>query len=192
MSHPHAASNPTASAVAPGRDARWFEEEVLPHEPGLRAFLRAKFPRVADLDDLVQEAYARLFRARENGKVTNVRAFLYSTARNTGVDQLRREMVSRIDAVADLEQLPVQGERANVADAVARDQELELLRDAVAALPERCRQVLTLRKIEGLGYAEIGRRLGISESTVSAQVQFGMLKVQRYFIERGLIPEDRR
>ena len=68
---------PTHSAESPGHGlARWFAEEVQPHEPALRAYLRARFPAVGDHDDLVQETYARLLRAREQGRLTYAKAFL--------------------------------------------------------------------------------------------------------------------
>ncbi|MSU23495.1 MAG: RNA polymerase subunit sigma-24, partial [Opitutus sp.] len=56
---------------------RWFAEEVLPHEPALRAWLRARFPVVTDADDLVQEAYARLMQAHATGPIACPRAFLF-------------------------------------------------------------------------------------------------------------------
>lgn len=49
--------------------ARWFATEVHPHEPALRSYLRAHFPTLRDIDDLVQEAYARVIQARHNGRV---------------------------------------------------------------------------------------------------------------------------
>ena len=44
---------------------RWVAEEVQPHEPALRAGLQARFPALGGADDVVQEAYARLLRVRE-------------------------------------------------------------------------------------------------------------------------------
>ena len=41
-------------------DAIWFAEHVLPHEPMLRAWLRARFPEIGEFDDIVQDAFARL------------------------------------------------------------------------------------------------------------------------------------
>ena len=61
-------------------NTRWFAEEVQPHEPSLRSYLRAVFPSFPDVDDLVQESYARLIRARETGRVGYAKAFLYTTA----------------------------------------------------------------------------------------------------------------
>src|SRR5258706_7278593 len=48
------------SAVSPSNLSRWFAEEVQPHESSLRSYLRAVFPLLPDIDDLVQESYARL------------------------------------------------------------------------------------------------------------------------------------
>lgn len=65
---------------------RWFVEEVQPHESSLRSYLRCMFPSLPDIDDLVQESYARLIRAREAGRVSYVKAFPFTTARNAALD----------------------------------------------------------------------------------------------------------
>jgi RNA polymerase sigma factor (sigma-70 family) len=49
---------------------------------------------------------------------------------------------------------------------VSAEQEMTLLVEAVERLPERCRQVFTLRKVYGFTQKEIATRLGISENTV--------------------------
>lgn len=76
---------------------RWFSEHVLPHEPMLRAWLRQRFERQVDIDDIVQEAYVRIVRARETSAFTAPKAFLFATARNLALDRLRRHEVSRTD-----------------------------------------------------------------------------------------------
>ena len=48
-------------------------------------------------------------------------------------------------------------------------QELRLLEEAIAQLPEGCRNVLLLRKVELLSHREIADRLGIAISTVEKQ-----------------------
>ncbi|MGH8021273.1 MAG: sigma factor, partial [Opitutaceae bacterium] len=50
--------------------ARWFREEIRPHEPELRAYLHGRFPSISDVDDLVQGTYLRLLRARAAGKAS--------------------------------------------------------------------------------------------------------------------------
>jgi RNA polymerase sigma-70 factor (ECF subfamily) len=66
--------------------------------------------------------------------------------------------------------------------------ELELLTQAIQSLPDRCREVLTLRKIEGLSQREIAARMGISEHTVEAQVANGMRRCAQFFRDRGILP----
>jgi len=66
---------------------------VQPHESSLRAYLRAVFPSLPDLDDLVQETYLRLIRARESGRVNYAKAFLFTTARNAAIDFFRRRKI---------------------------------------------------------------------------------------------------
>lgn len=166
--------------------SRWFAEEVQPHESSLRSYLRQLFPTLPDIDDLVQESYARLIRAREAGRVAYARAFLFTTARNAALDLFRRRQVVRIEGVADMQALPIAEDRPGVADAISRQQELALLAAAVRTLPERCRQVLTLRLMYAMSHKQIAAELRISEHTVKAQLAKGMRRCADYLAERGL------
>lgn len=166
--------------------ARWFATEVQPHEASLRSYLRSKFPAYPDIDDLVQETYARLIEAREHGSVREPKAFLFATARNAAFDYFRRRKVAAIDGIENLETLPVLEDRPGIPETVAQNQELQLLACAIEALPSRCRQVLTLRKIYGLSHREIAAQLGISEHTVNAQIAIGVLRLRDYLTVRGL------
>lgn len=166
--------------------SRWFAEEVQPHEGSLRSYLRNLFPSLPDIDDLVQESYARLIRAREAGRVSYAKAFLFTTARNAALDFFRRRKVVSIDGVADLEELSVIEDRPDAAEAINKQQELEMLSEAVRALPDRCRQVMTLRLLYGMAHREIAAELRISEHTVKAQLAKGMRRCAEYFAARGL------
>lgn len=165
---------------------RWFVEEVQPHESELRAYLRAKFSAHLDIEDLMQETYARLLRAHERTPLRSAKAYLFATARNAAFDFFRRRKIVSIDGVAEIELLPVFEERPGVAEAVCHDQELQLLAEAIQALPERCRRVLTLRKLHGLSHREIAAQLGIAENTVNAQIAIGVLRLRDYLRARGM------
>lgn len=166
--------------------ARWFSEEVHSHESALRSYLHRVFPLLPDIDDLVQESYARLIRAREAGRVSYAKAFLFTTARNAALDFFRRRQIVRIDGVADLAALSVIEDRPDAAEVVSRQQELALLADAVKTLPERCRQVVTLRLLYAMSHKEIAAKLGISDQTVKAQMAKGMRRCADYLGARGL------
>lgn len=70
---------------------KWFAEEVQPHGPSLRAFLRGRFPAVRDVDDVVQESYLRIWKARARHPIDSAKAFLFRIARNLALDTLRHE-----------------------------------------------------------------------------------------------------
>jgi len=164
----------------------WFAEEVQPHERALRIFLRTRFPAHPDIDDLVQETYARILKARELATVRSPKAFLFVTARNVALDFFRRRKIIAIDPLAEIDLLPVFDDRPGVAETVCHDQELQMLGEALQALPPRCRHVLTLRRIYGLSHAEIAAQLGISTHTVNAQIAIGVLRLRDYLRARGM------
>ena len=165
---------------------RWFHHEILPHEPMLRAWLRAKFPSVTDPDDLVQETFSRVLQARATAPIASAKAFLFTTARNLALDQVRRQKIMGSEALTETAADFVFDDVPGVSEIVGRRQELELLTQAIQSLPERCRQVLTLRKIYGLSQKEIAAQLGISEHTVEAQVGNGMRRCAEFLAGHGL------
>jgi RNA polymerase sigma factor (sigma-70 family) len=166
---------------------QWFMHEVQPHEAALRAYVRVRFPSLTDIDDLIQETFARILRARRAGQVRSPKALLFTTARNTAIDLLRREQVVRIEGLANFEQLSVLDDRPGTVETLNREQELRLLEEAVRSLPRRCQQILILKKIDGLSYAEIGAQLGIKANTISAQLTIGVLRCRRFLEERGVL-----
>lgn len=167
--------------------AKWFSAEVLPHESDLRAYLRRAFPSLRDVDDLVQETYARIVRAKTAGKVSEARPYLFTTARNAACDLFRRSRIVPLAEASRIEQVPDAESAPALVETLERRQELELLHEAIRTLPTRCRQVLTLCRLYGLPHREVALRLGISEHTVNAQVALGVLRCRDFFRARGLL-----
>ena len=181
----------TPPASDPGtraEEARWFEDQVRPHESSLKAWLRARFPWLLEVDDVVQESIFRLWRRKSQADAAPLRSpksALFAIARNAAIDAARRRNVVEIEAVAEIEQLSVL-DHTDVAETVSTRQELEFLADALRELPARCRQVLTLTKIYGFTEREVAERLGISEHTVRTQVVRGMQRLTEYLRRRGV------
>lgn len=189
MNSPSAASSvPCAPPclIAASEDTRWFKEEVRPHERELRAFLQRRFPTVGDVDDVVQETYARLLRAREAGVATLTRAYLFVIARNVALDLVRRNRTVSLEGLGDRGELSVVEEGPDAAETLSREQELELLAAAMRALPPRCREILTLRRIQGLSHRAIAERLGIAEGTVNAQLAIGLMRCRQFLCAHGV------
>ena len=166
--------------------ARWFTTEVQPHEPALRGYLRGSFPAVRDVDDVVQESYLRVWRARAAQPIQSAKAFLFTVARRLALDLVRRESISPLREMNDLASLPAVEERSHVSDALTEQEKIRLLATAVGSLPARCRAVVVLHKIHGLSQREVAARLGISEKTVENQVSLGLKRCERFFRQRGI------
>lgn len=165
---------------------RWFTEEVQPHEAALRSWLGARFPALSsDTDDLVQESYTRLLRVRGTGSIACARAFLFVTARNLALNRLRHQRYERPVDQSELDSSGVIDGSVTVPESVARAEDLQVLIQAIQSLPDRCRQIVTLRKIYGQSQKEVAAKLGISEHTVEAQGAIGLRKCIEFFRRRG-------
>ncbi len=166
--------------------SRWFAEQVQPHEAALRAFLIAQFPALTDVDDLVQETFARVLKARAAGPVESPRGLLFAAARNLALDALRRRQIVAFEPMAENPDSAVYIDVIDVAETVSKRQELELLTEAIQGLPDRCRQVFTLRAVYGLSQRAIAEKLEISENTVEKQLSKGLRRCGEFFAQRGL------
>ncbi|MBB6335866.1 RNA polymerase sigma-70 factor (ECF subfamily) [Xanthomonas arboricola] len=154
--------------------AAWLATQILPHEPALRRWLRKHAPGNVDCDDVIQETYAILAGLGEVGHIANPRAYLFTAAQSVLLQQVRRARIVSIESVAEIERLDItQDERSPERHAIA-GQELRRIGEALAALPDKCRQVFLLRKVDGLSQREIAARLGISENTVEKHIVKGL------------------
>lgn len=163
---------------------RWLALHVQPHEPMLRAWLQSRFPQLTDIDDIVQEAYSRVLAAQRRTDVRQPKAFFFATARNLAVDHFRRLHIARIEPLGEIDELSVLEDGDNVAETAARNQEIELMTQAMQSLPDRCRQVMTLRTVYGLPQKAIAVELGISVRTVEAQITIGIKRCTEFVRRR--------
>jgi RNA polymerase sigma factor (sigma-70 family) len=153
---------------------QWFMREVLPLEPMLTRFLRRSWRNEAEIADLRQEAYVRVYEAAQRDRPLLVKPFLFQIARNLIIDRLRRQSVVSLESIADFEWLNVSDDAPSSETYVAARQELRLLQAALDGLPPRCRQVVLMRKVEGLSQKEVARQMGITVETVENQVAKGV------------------
>ena len=142
----------------------------MPLEPDLVRYLRRKWHDRADISDLMQETYARVYEAARRERPQQVKAFLFATARNLMIDKLRRVAVVSIEMVADIDQTLVITDEPDPERQVSARQELRALQSALDELPERCRQIVWMKKVEGYSQREIAQRMGVSEVVVEHQV----------------------
>jgi RNA polymerase sigma factor (sigma-70 family) len=169
----------------------WFMREVLPLEPMLTRFLRRKWRNEAEISDLRQDAYARVYEAALRERPLLVKPFLFQITRNLMIDRLRKQSVISLETMADFDWLNVSDDKPSSEAYVAARQELRLLQAALDDLPPRCRQVVLLRKVEGLSQKEVAKQMGIAIETVENQVAKGMrLLAQALSGRRGAVTTE--
>jgi RNA polymerase sigma factor (sigma-70 family) len=154
----------------------WFAREILIHQGQLRGYLRRFLKRPSDLADAMQETYARLL-GQPDAALRGIRcpqAFLLRIARNVALEWLRRQRTVPCDLMTELSDTLVLDESPSAYEQLSAIEELELLARAIASLPARCRQVLTLRKLYGLSQKQIAASLDISENTVEKHAANGV------------------
>jgi RNA polymerase sigma-70 factor (ECF subfamily) len=158
----------------------WFAREILVHEGALMRYLRRSWLRREEIHDLRQEIYVRLYEAAARARPTQPKSFMFTTARHLMTDRLRRERVVSIEAVGDIEALNVPVDEVTPDRRLDAHQELKRLADAFDRLPDRCREVVWLRRVEQLSQKQVAARMGISEKTVEKQIAKGARLIAQY------------
>ncbi len=150
-----------------GSRLRWFAREVLPHEPDVRRWLSVRLRGLesCDIDEVVQEAYARMWCA-DIDRISNPRAYLFVTAKHIVGEQLRRSRIVSIELMADLDVLNIEDDEVNVHRRLSGQQEIARLHSIIETLPPKCRAAFRMKKFEELSQREIAARMGVAESTV--------------------------
>lgn len=134
----------------------------------LRRYLARLLGNTSEAQDVAHDAYMRVYPSVENKSADKPEALLYVTARRLAINRLKRRSISPLAPEGAALETHASGS-PGVAQQVMARQELSLLEQAIAELPEGCRTVLLLRKVELLSHREIADRLGIAVSTVEKQ-----------------------
>lgn len=165
----------------------WFAREILVHEAALMRYLTRLWSRRDEVPDLRQEIYVRIYEAAARSRPTSPKSFMFTTARHLMTDRLRRGRVVSIEAMGDPDAWNVLVDELSPEHRLDARQELRRLAAAFDRLPDRCRQVVWLRRVEELPQKEVAARLGIGEKTVEKQVAKGMRLIADHFNRGGSV-----
>ena len=137
-----------------------------------------------EAEDVVQEVFFRIWRNRSDWNVIgSVQNYLFISVRNASIARLRRNATA---------QRWSDRERSNVDQPVLSDPQTDLelaerhadIERALAEMPEKRRAVCAMRWIDGMSYAQISERLGITEKTVENHIGNGVKFMREHIRNR--------
>ncbi len=130
-----------------------------------------------EAQDLVQEAFVRLWRMQDRVRLETVEPLIFRIALNLAANRRRAKKIRRWIALNSANHV-ASGNR-NSAEQLESQERDEAVRRAVDALPERLRRVILLSEFSGLTYEQIGLSLGIPPGTVGSRRNTAMKLLQQ-------------
>jgi len=153
--------------------------------PKLVRFAREFVLSTEDAENIIQDIFIYLWEHQEIlGSLSNLNAFLFVLVKNRCIDFIRqKKLVERkreeFEMVMDKElQLKMYALQQFDENALSSDDIEVILNNAINSLPEKCREVFILSRMEGLKYREIAERLNISTKTVENQIITALKKLR--------------
>jgi RNA polymerase sigma-70 factor (ECF subfamily) len=164
-----------------------FEQTVLPHLGAAFNLARWLTRNDHDADDVVQEAYLRAFQFFDSFRGGDGRAWLLRVVRNTcytWLEKNRRREPETFDETRHSAAVAAAGPDAPL----LASEDRELLRQALAELPDEFREVIVLRELEGMSYREIAAVTGAPLGTVMSRLGRARERLQEGLARRR--PEE--
>jgi RNA polymerase sigma-70 factor (ECF subfamily) len=127
-----------------------------------------------DARDVVQTAFEKLWRAREDVDTLKSKSYLFTVAYNSMIDHLRK--VKRVYLKEEFkEETRVYNKQIN--------NTREILQQALSKLSETQRSLVMLKDYEGYSYEEIGKIMNLSESQVKVYLHRARLQLKDYIVK---------
>jgi RNA polymerase sigma-70 factor (ECF subfamily) len=152
----------------PSQRAR-FEEAVLPRLDSAYNLARWLTGNDHDAEDVVQEAYLRAMKYFDGFRGGDARPWLLAIVRRVCYDSLQRTAAHAL-TVFNEELHSDLADSLDPAQLLLRQEDREMLRQALDELPVEFREVLVLRELEGMSYKEIGAIANLPPGTVMSRL----------------------
>jgi RNA polymerase sigma factor (sigma-70 family) len=169
----------------------WFRQEVLPLERQLTHFIRRNWRVEDDVMDLRHDVYALAIAGARKGLPLATRPYLFAITRNHLINLAKRARIVSFEQVADLELVGDTHESFDAERHLSAREALRRVQEGLARLTPRVRQIVQLRKIEGLNTQETAERLGIGNDAVRQQTSIGMRALTDHMLD-GSAPASER
>ena len=147
-------------------DVDVFKQRFLPFHPKLYRIAYALLDNKADAEDILQDAYCKLWNKRDElGDIQNPEAFSITLVKNLCLDFLRSPKASRRDNEEALETVLLTTDSSPEKE-LEEKEDIRHIQELIEQLPENQRQVIRLRGIEDCSYEDIEQITGLSSSNI--------------------------
>src|SRR6478735_6906560 len=145
-----------------------FETRVLPAKNKLYRFAFRLLGNSEEAHDVVQETMIKVWNGRDLAEVQNMEAWCMRITKNLSLDRLRSKQRKATDPIE--ESFDIQNESLSPLETTELTESMHQINKFIAALPEKQRQVIHLRDIEGYSYNEICDILEIDMNQVKVSL----------------------
>ncbi|QXH49847.1 RNA polymerase sigma factor [Pseudomonas fakonensis] len=142
----------------------------LAHREEIQAYLDRHLRCKETAADLTQDTFIRLGEQLGRSRIENVRAYLFSSARNLFIDHTRRQQHRKSEPLDSEEATAAVQPSVTLEQAAIANQQLAALNQVIQNMPAPCREVFLMVRVEGMTYVDIGERLGISPKTAYSRM----------------------
>lgn len=154
------------------------------HARAVRLYLRGRSVPPDEIEDLVQELFARLLGVKGvEERMTNasgsVRSFLLTMAHNLVVDRQRKRQVRTAYAEAQREIDSEHLDERTPERIVAAQMELEIIKAVLLTMPLHWRVALVLQRVRDMSYEEIALHMGVTVKQVEHYLRRGMRRIRK-------------
>ena len=153
---------------------KWFCREVLPLERMLTGFIRNHCHNKTDVIDLRQEIYERILKGAMRELPTHVTGYCFEVARNHLRRRAQQAKVVSFEVLANFGNSPAMADLLTPHRHASGREEMRKVRAALEALPRRRREVVALRKWQGLSAREVADALGVGIDYVNHETAKGI------------------
>jgi RNA polymerase sigma-70 factor (ECF subfamily) len=128
------------------------------------AYLKIKEPAEEIVNDILYKVWLK---KESIGEISNLRAYLFTAIRNACLDQLQKQKEER----GFIATIPFTDLTTEDPESIIISMELhDCIRNAINALPHRCRQIYEMIRIEGMRNKDVAAQLNISVNTIDVQL----------------------
>jgi RNA polymerase sigma-70 factor (ECF subfamily) len=169
--------------------AHWKQDEYakvyMTYFPKLVRFSQAYLPSRHEAENVVQDVFLYLWEHPAlRTSMLSIQAFLFTMTKNRCIDFLRKQVrtLECSERIADIQEkeweLKLYSIQQLDESRFSTDELETVLRKAIDSLPERCRTIFILSRMDGMRHKEIAERLAISPNTVERQIQIALKKLR--------------